>query len=212
MAKGILWALVLAVLGLTPQAGVCGLCVNEIMADPASDWDGDGVYNFVDDEWVELYNSGPAHVNLGEFALSDDTGLWTYGFSDGQDLGVGEAIVVYGSQSKQWQAGHGFPQYGFKMSNDGDTVILWQVAGGDTVLVDTHTFNTNEADDDRSSGRNPDGIGAWEIFDALNPYSGATPPLGNGLPPTPGQPNVGDPPPVGMDEGTWGRVKSLFRP
>ncbi len=205
--------LVVAVLALiaSPSVGHCGLCVNEIMADPASDWDGDGVYNFVDDEWVELYNSGPGHVDLGEYALSDDAGLWTYGFDEGQGLAVGEALVIYGSQSKAWQAEQDLPQYGFKMSNDGDTVVLWQVAGGDTLLVDSHTFNTYEADDDRATGRNPDGIGDWEIFDSLNPYSGTTPPPGNGLAPTPGLPNVGDPPPVEIEKATWGEVKSLFR-
>jgi hypothetical protein len=97
------------------------------------------------------------------------------------------------------------------MSNDGDTVVLWQVAGGDTLLVDTHTFNTYEADDDRSTGRNPDGIGAWEIYDALNPYNGSTPPLGNGLAPTPGWPNSGDPPQTSLEDTSWGAVKTLFR-
>jgi len=210
MAKLIHLALALLLMALTPSVGLCGLCVNEIMADPATDWDGDGVYNAVGDEWVELYNSGPGHVELSEFALSDNQGLWTYGFGDGDVLSAGEAIVIYGGQSKEWQASEGRPQYGFKLSNDGDTVILWQVAGGDTLLVDSHTFNTYEAEDDRSTGRNPDGIGVWQIFDALNPYTGSTPPPGNGLPPTPGRPNVGDPPPVETGENTWGEVKSLF--
>jgi hypothetical protein len=204
MMRLVYLGLVVLLLAFTPSTGFCGLCVNEIMGDPASDWDGDGGYNYRDDEWVELYNSGPGHVDLGEYALSDDGGLWTYGFEDGEVLSVGEAVVIYGSQALLWQQGHDQPSYGFSMSNDGDTVILWQVAGGDT------TFNTYEADDDRSTGRNPDGIGDWEIFDALNPYNGTTPPLGNGLPPTPGVPNVGDPP-AEVVAGTWGEVKSLFR-
>jgi len=192
------------------QVAEAALCINEIMADPASDWDGDGAYDYKDDEWVELYNPGPGHVNLGEFALSDDDGLWTYGFEDGDVLAAGEAIVIYGSQSVAWQQEHGFPAYGFKMSNDGDTVILWQVAGGDTVLVDSHTFNTYEADDDRSTGRYPDGTGEWQIFDALNPYGGSTPPLGNGLQPTPGLANVGGQPGE-VERCTWSVLKSLFK-
>lgn len=195
---------------LAPTTGLAGLSVNEIMADPASDWNGDGEYNFRSDEWVELYNGGPGHVDLHEYALSDDAGLWTYGFEEGEVLAVGEARVIYGNESVAWQQAHGHSAYGFSMSNDGDTVVLWQIAGSDTLLVDTHTFNTYEADDDRSTGRNPDGIGDWEIFDALNPYTGATPPLGNGLPPTPGSANAGDPP-VAADRSSWGKVKSLFR-
>jgi hypothetical protein len=188
---------------------LAGLCLNEIMADPASDWDGDGTYHFRDDEWVELYNDGPDAVDLGDFGLSNDGGLWTYGFEAGDILGSGEARVIFGSQSVVWQAAHGHHQYGFRMSNDGDTVLLWEFAAGDTLLVDSYSFNTYEADDDRSTGRNPDGIGEWEIFDALNPYSGGTPPPGNGLPPSPGWPNAGEPP-VRLDACTWGSVKGLF--
>ena len=196
---------------LVPAAGYASLCVNEIMADPASDWDGDGEYDYKDDEWVELYNSGPGHVDLHEYGLSDDEELWTYGFEEGDVLAVGEAIVIYGSESVAWQQAHGYSSYGFRMSNDGDVVVLWQFTDTDTLLVDTHTFNTYEADDDRSTGRNPDGVGEWEIFDALNPYGGTTPPLGNGLEPTPGLPNSGEEPPVSVQRGTWGQVKGLFR-
>ncbi|MCK4412012.1 MAG: lamin tail domain-containing protein [Candidatus Eisenbacteria sp.] len=203
--------LVIACLLAAPAAAEAALCLNEIMADPATDWDGDGVYDYREDEWVELYNSGPGHINLGEYALSDDGGLWTYGFEDGDALRVGEALAIYGSQSLMWQSENSHPRYGFQMSNDGDAVVLWQIAGGDTVLVDVHTFNTYEADDDRSTGRNPDGIGMWEIYDGLNPYGGTQPPFGNDLAPTPGLPNSGDPPPVPIDEDSWGGVKGVFR-
>ena len=205
-------AIPLVILALfAPVVAQAGLCVNEIMADPASDWDGDGVYNYKDDEWVELYNAGPAHVDLEDFHLSDETGFLTYGFEGGQILAVGEALVIYGSQSVAWQQAWGYSTYGFRMSNDGDTVVLWEVAGADTLLVDSHTFNTYEADDDRSTGRDPDGIGDWIIFDALNPYGGTIPPLGNNLEPTPGFPNVGSPPSTPVDRASWGKVKSLFQ-
>lgn len=203
-------ALVVTMLLCLPATGHCSLSINEIMGDPASDWDGDGDYNYRYDEWLELYNPGPGHVNLGEFMLGDDGGLRTYGWADGETLSEGEAIVIFGSQSVAWQEANGESLYGFAMSNDGDCVVLWQAAGDDTLLVDTHTFNTYEADDDRSTGRNPDGTGDWEVFDALNPYGGSTPPLGNGLAPTPGWPNLGDPP-AATHAGSWGDVKALFR-
>jgi len=210
MGKIMLVAVLLAFALLLPAGARAGLCLNEIMADPASDWDGDGAYNSRDDEWVEIYNSGPGHIDLEEYLLSDDAGLLTFGFEAGDVLAAGEARVIFGGQSVAWQQGHGQSMYGFRLSNDGDTVVLWQIGEGDTLLVDSHTFNTYEADDDRSTGRNPDGVGVWEIFDALNPYTGSTPPLGNGLAPTPGVPNVGDPPPVAVESRTWGSVKALF--
>ncbi|MBM3317574.1 MAG: lamin tail domain-containing protein [Candidatus Eisenbacteria bacterium] len=202
--------LVLAVwlTGLAPAQAA--LSLNEIMADPASDWDGDGEYEYRRDEWVEVFNPGPGTVELGGYLLSDNDGLWTYGFDPGTTLAAGSALVVFGSQSLAWQQAQGMPQYGFRLHNDGDTVCLWQFVAGDTLLADTHTYNTHEADDDRSTGRNPDGTGEWQIFDALNPYDGTLPPLGNGLPPTPGLPNSGNPP-VPARKGSWSGVKGLFR-
>jgi hypothetical protein len=116
-------------------------------------------------------------------------------------------LVIYGSESKSWESANGHSALGFNMSNDGDTVVLLQVAGADTLIVDSHTFNTYEADDDRSTGRNPDGTGDWEIFDAMNPYGGGNPPPGNGLPPTPGTSNTA---PVPVRGGTWGSIKVLY--
>ncbi len=208
------WGMVLfgiiALGGLAPGPSQAALCLNEIMGDPASDWDGDGAYDYRDDEWVELYNDGTEAIDLGEYGLSDDTGLWTFGFEAGDLLPAGDVRVMYGSQSLLWQQANGHSSYGFSMSNDGDTVLLWQFSDPDTLLVDSHTFNTYEADDDRSTGRTPDGTGDWEIYDALNPYSGSNPPFGNGLAPTPGVPNSGEPP-TPAEKRSWGSVKALFR-
>ena len=205
------FALALVVLTMLPMASYAALSINEIMGDPATDWDGDGDYEYRYDEWVELYNTGPDAIDLGDFGLSDDADLWTYGFAPGEILGVGEAIVIFGSESIAWQVANGYSQYGFKLSNDGDTVILWQFAEGDTIPVDTYTYLNHEADDDRSTGRNPDGIGDWELFDGLNNYGGSTPPHGNNLLPTPGYSNLGSPPPVPVAGESWGYMKNLFQ-
>jgi hypothetical protein len=197
---------ILTVMLLSAPPALCGLSINELMADPNSDWDGDGVYEFRDDEWVEIYNDGPGDVDLSSYLVGDADGLLAYRYSG--VLNAGEALVVYGSQSQEWQSNNGVSSLGFNMSNDGDTVVLYMIDNSDTLVVDSHTFNTNEAEDDRSTGRNPDGTGDWEIFDALNPYGGDTPPLGNGLPPTPGFPN--DSGPVATRALTWGVIKSLY--
>ena len=78
MVRLVAMGFALLTVALFPVVGHCTLSINEIMADPATDWDGDGEYNYRDDEWVELYNAGPGHVNLGEFALSEGRGRnWT---------------------------------------------------------------------------------------------------------------------------------------
>jgi hypothetical protein len=198
-------ALLLTVAPLS--AGNCEVLLNEIMADPASDWNGDGSYTYRDDEWIEIVNSGPASVDLGDYYLGDEAGGLVYGFSG--SLGPSEVRVVYGSDAVDWESAHGESSTGLRLGNDGDTATLWQVAGPDTMLVDAYTYNTQEAEDDRSTGRMPDGASNWEIFDALNPYPGSGPPAGNGLAPTPGQSNGAAPSPV--SETTWGKIKASFR-
>lgn len=190
-----------------PGAANCQTLLNEAMADPARDWDGDGVYDFRDDEWVEIVNASSGPVDLTGLYLADETGAFVFGFTG--SLNPGEVRLVFGSESVLWEQSHGESATGLRLGNDGDTVTLWQVSEGDTLLVDAYSYNTQEAEDDRSTGRNPDGGATWQIFDALNPYGGQGPPAGNGLPPTPGARNdgTGETP---VAEAAWGRIKQLF--
>ncbi len=192
-----------------PGVGSCGPLLNEILAAPARDWDGDGSYNSKNDEWVEIVNPGSSALDLTGYYLGDQAGKCVYGFSG--SLAAGAVQVVYGSQSVAWESAHGQSTVGLGLANSGDTVELLQMVGKDTLLVDAYTYNANEGGSDRSTGRVPDGGPDWQIFDALDVYHGTTPPLGNGLAPTPGalnDPAVTQPTQVATD--TWGRVKSLY--
>ena len=67
---------VLALILLAVVAGsACGsVVINELMADPASDWspsDGDLIYHSLDDEWLEIYNTGPGSVDITGWRLRD---------------------------------------------------------------------------------------------------------------------------------------------
>jgi hypothetical protein len=204
-------ALVLAI--LRPPAGPAsvapaapGLLLNEFVAGPAQDWDGSGAFSTRDDEWVEVYNSGPEALDLSRFLLTDGDRLPRYAFSG--VLGPGERRLVFGKASYDWEKANGFPAYGLSLSNTGDTVMLWQVAGAETLLVDSYTYLGHEAAADRAVGRKPDG-GSWMLFDGLNPYVGTTPPPGTGCMPTPALPNVCESTPV--QTPTWGRLKTLYR-
>ncbi len=194
-----------------PGTAACGPLLNEVLAGPARDWDGDGVYNSRNDEWIEVVNPGSSTLDLNGFYLGDQDGGFVYGFTGG--LGPGAVAVIYGAESVVWETAHGVSTTGLRLTNAGDTATLWQVIAGDTLLVDAYTYNGNEGASDRSTGRVPDGGAAWQIFDALNPYHGTTPPLGNGLPPTPGLRNDGEEgPPNPVAQETWGAIKALFVP
>jgi len=183
-----------------------GLLLNEFLAGPARDWDGSGALSTRDDEWVEIYNAGGEALDLSSFLLTDAEMLPRYGFSGA--LAPGARRVLFGRESYDWEKAHGFPAYGLSLGNTGDTVMLWQVAGAETVLVDSYTYKSHEAAADRAVGRRPDG-GPWALFDGLNPYVGTTPPLGTACSPSPGLANLCEDTPA--RPATWGRVKTLYR-
>lgn len=211
MRKVLFLVLPLLFLVARPAPGTCGPLLNEVMADPARDWDGSGTYSYRDDEWVEIVNPGPGALTLDGCFLADEAGGLVYGFSG--TLAEGGVQVVYGSQAVAWEAANDETATGLRLGNDGDTVQLMQRVGASTVVVDSFTYNTYEAEDDRSSGRLPDGASNRMLFDSLNLYSGTIVPLGTGLPPTPGARNDGgavDPPTTPAEVTTWGYVKALY--
>lgn len=183
------------------------LRLNEIMAGPARDWDGSGAFSSRDDEWVEVVNAGAAPLDLTGFLLTDADTIPRFAFSGA--LAAGGRLVVYGRDSYDWERATGFPAFGLSLANSGDSVMLWQIVGPDTLLVDHYAYRSHEAAADRSIGRHADGSGGWALFDGLNPYTGTTPPHGNGCNPSPDAINLcGETPARAV---TWGGVKSLYR-
>lgn len=178
--------------------------LNELMPDPASDWsptDGDEVYDSMDDEWLEIFNAGAVPVDITGWRLRDavSDSSWRFGFEG--VLEPGEFFVVYGNEAYQWEDVNGYPKYGLSMNNSGDTMTL--VSDDLVTVVDQVTYAGGDIGDDRAWGRVPDGSPNWVCIDGLNP---ATPP-GCGLPPTPGEPNLGAP----VEQLDWGRIKALFQ-
>lgn len=191
--------------GSVPLDGAT-LVLNEFLAGPATDWDGSGAVSTRDDEWVEIYNAGATVVDLSGYLLTDADLVPRYAFSG--TLAPGGWRIVYGSDAYAWEKASGQPAYGLSLGNTGDTVMLWQVAGAETVLVDSYAYRTHEAAADRAVGRRADG-GEWALFDALDPYTGTTPPLGTGCAPSPAATNLcGDVPAL---PSSWGRIKSLYK-
>jgi hypothetical protein len=188
------------------QHAAPGPVLNEFMAGPARDWNGDGSYSSRDDEWIEVFNPGAAALDLTPYLITDGDRLLRYALTG--TLGAGGRVVVTGRESYDWEKATGFPAYGLSLGNSGDTVMLWIVTGGDTTLVDSYVYKSHEAAADRAVGRVPDG-GAWVLLDSLDPYTGTLLPQGTGCAPTPGSANVCDDTPTRPE--TWGRLKTLYR-
>lgn len=202
--------LVLTVFGAVGVRAQEPIIINEVLADPASDWDGDGAVNYKSDEWIEVLNVSVDTVDLATYWVRDATGtdphMQLYGL-----IGPGEAAVFYGSEAMAWQAANGVSTTGLSLNNGGDVVqLLRSIPGGSGLeLMYSVHYEAHMAVDDRSNGWNVD-RNDWQLFDALLPYNGSLLPAGNGCGPTPGLPNVCGIS-VPTEASSFGTVKSLFR-
>jgi hypothetical protein len=190
----------------SPATSVPGVRLNEILAGPARDWDGSGAFSSRDDEWIEIVNAGSAAVDLAGFLVTDGDSIPRYALSG--TLAPGEVRLVTGKTSYDWERANAQPAFGLSLGNTGDSVILWQVTGADTVVVDSYTYKSHEAAADRAVGRHPE-TGQWQLFDALNPYAGTIAPPGNACAPTPAAINACAAAPG--RSVTWGSVKAAYR-
>jgi hypothetical protein len=204
--------LCVVMLGLLWAGGArADLVVNEALSAPSSDWNGDGVVDFKNDEWVEILNTGPGVESLDGVFLRDGTGTeYHYGFTG--SLSPGEVRAVFGDESVAWQAAHGLATVGLSLNNGGDTVELWRDQTDPIVLqpLDVVPIPAHAAANERALGRDPVTLG-WLLFDGLNPYTGALQPGYTGCSPSPGRTNECGPI---LPDGdvTWGSLKQVYAP
>jgi len=197
----------LATAPLTAPIASAQLLLNEVLADPARDWNGDAILSSRDDEWVEVINTGPAPLDLAGYRLAGPDSVWRYEFSG--VLAPGAVQVVYGRQSYEWEGANGYPAFGLRLGNSGGEIVLFRLIGNSVQMVDCYTYADHEADDDRSSGRGPDGGANWILLDGHNPWTGTAEPRGSGCYPTPGGFLICATP---VEPVTWSLIKSLTRP
>lgn len=199
---------VLATLSSLAPSGAAQIRLNEILADPASDWDGDSTTNSKNDEWVEIMNTGSSSVDLSAYRISDLSAGTDFRFALSGTLAPGAMRVFYGTEVVAWQTANGVGSFGLSLNNGGDTVYLYRIAGSDTSVADSYAYTTAEVVDNRSAGRLPNGTGEWVVFDGLNPYTGTPPPTSTGCIPSPG---AGTDCVTPAEKTSWGKVKSEYR-
>jgi DNA/RNA endonuclease YhcR with UshA esterase domain len=121
--------------------------LNEFLPAPHSvDWDNDGTADH-NDEWIELYNAGPAVVGLGGWQLDDvaEGGSGPYTIPADQIIQPGGFLVFFKRDT------------GIALNNDEDWVRLLRPDG--TVADEVHY--THSPGYDRSFSRTVDGGGHW---------------------------------------------------
>ena len=171
-----------------PRVSAAGLALNEVLAGPGSDWDGDGQADSKRDEWAEIVNYDASTIDLtGYLLLNGADRRPVYGFSG--SLAPGAIVAVYGSEAVAWESDNDQSSIGLSLNNSGDVLYLARVSAGDTLVVDSVSYASGEVGYDVSMGRVPDGGGLWYLFDHFQSKGG------NGLDPTPGMSNSSDPAP-----------------
>ena len=128
--------------------------INEMLANPAKDWNGNGAISGMDDEFIELYNSGNQTVDVSGYVLKDTVFRSTpgeYALPNGTAIDPGEFLIIFVSTSGVFQG------------NDGDAIKLLDPSGN---LVDEMEYNATV--EDVSFVRIPDG-GEWKNSTAPTP-------------------------------------------
>ena len=98
--------------------------INEFLAGPARDWDGDGVLSTRDDEWVEFVNTGGATLDLSSFYFTDGDSIPRYAFTGRSRPAAG--VWCSAAMPYDWEKATSHPAFGLSLGNTGDQVILWQ--------------------------------------------------------------------------------------
>ncbi len=115
------------------------------------------------DDWVEIFNRGPAHIQMGGMYLSDTFGNPTrFQFPDTL-LAPGDLLLVW-CDGHPWQ---GPLHADFGLSATGEALALFHDAEHAVAPLDTVTFGPQMAD--QSYGRMPDGGETWQVFSEPSP-------------------------------------------
>ncbi|MBN1421552.1 MAG: CotH kinase family protein [Planctomycetes bacterium] len=115
-------------------------------------------------DWIELFNAGPAAVNLEGFALADDPAPAAHWIFPSVTIGPGEFLLVWASGKDRRQAPF---HVDFRLDPDGEFLGLYAPDG---TPVDQLSFGDQRTD--ISFGRKPDGAADWYLF--ANPTPGTT--------------------------------------
>lgn len=169
------------------------IVVNEILADPAEDANGDGSINNLEDEFIELVNIYNSEMDLTGWKVGDES--VNFQFPDGYKLQPNEFVVIFGGgdvsnvpgyssnelETKVFTAGGSI---GDGLNEEGDYVVVQSenalddgyvafgtkaTAGAPTVSgVTNWTFEETtsaNANNDNSITRSPDANLATDAFD-----------------------------------------------
>ncbi|MCP4546298.1 MAG: hypothetical protein GY835_07520 [bacterium] len=136
------------------------LYINEFLASNAScGQDETGAYP----DWVEIYNPGPAAVEMGGLFLSDDLSASTQWALPDTLLAAGGFMIIWCDEDEDDGPLHA----NFKLGAGGEEIALFGRLAAGNDLIDSYTFGPQVTD--ISEGRQTDGGASWILFDPPTP-------------------------------------------
>ena len=137
------------------------LIINEILADPSGDANGDGTLNAAQDEFIEFVNVSGAALDISGWTLSDALQV-RHTFPAGTMITNLCAVIVFGGGSPAGVFGNATVQTAsssqLSLNNTNEAITL---KNGATVIA-TYTYGA-EGGNDQSLTRNPDITGALPL-------------------------------------------------
>jgi hypothetical protein len=178
--------------GAPPAAAA--IVLNEVLADPAEDANGDGSVHATQDEFIELANTGPSDVSLAQWRLADGVQV-RHVFADSAVVpGYGFLIVFGGGTPQGFANAVTASSGGLGLNNGGDSVTLLDPS---LAAVDAFSYG-GEGNQNASLTRVPDGDGAFALHSDVSPWASSAGRTISGAPqlPAPLAPQPEPPPPA----------------
>jgi len=150
--KGALFFVVILTLSGIASADVV---INEMLPHAATDWYSNNEIGDMNDEFIELYNTGEDDSDLGNYTLTDMSYRRSQGkhtFPEGTTIHAGEYLVIYSIESRVFQG------------DNGDGIRLNDSSGN---IIDEKSYDRAPGGD-VSFVRIPDG-GEWNVSSSPTP-------------------------------------------
>ncbi len=142
------------------------LVINEIVTSNTTvNTDEDGTYQ----DWVELYNGGPA-VNLSSYGLTDDPAVPYKWIFPSVIMNTGDHLLIYCSDKNRTVVGQPL-HTNWKISSGGENIVLTNPASVTVDNVPATVIAQN-----MSFGRSPNGSGPFMFFPQPTPGAANTTP------------------------------------
>jgi len=121
------------------------------------------------EDWIELYNPGPAAVYLGNKFISDDASNWNKWPLPNVTLDPGEFQLLYADKQPEQGVNH----LDFKLDDLSETIYVSEVQNSARVLIDSNTYSNIPIN--HSFGRATDANPNWIDWTVSTPNASNLP-------------------------------------